>query len=93
MIMAVGSIVSKKNGNESRNQPPDPRAPLDNDVVAVALAYIAAHNHRRIGPDDVARAVGTGTRTLQDFFRNTLKRLIATEIRRVRIERGKRELA
>jgi LacI family transcriptional regulator len=66
---------------------------VDDDVVAAALAYIASHSHRHIGPDDVARAVGTGTRTLQNYFRKTMKRPIATEIRRVRIERAKRELA
>ncbi|MBA4064401.1 MAG: hypothetical protein C0501_11950 [Isosphaera sp.] len=66
---------------------------VDNQVVAAALAYIAAHSHRRIGPDDIAGAVGTGTRTLQNYFRDTLKRPIAAEIRRVRIERAKRELA
>lgn len=62
-------------------------------VVAAALAYIAAHSHRRIGPDDVARAVGVETRTLQNYFRKALNRPIAAEIRRVRIERAKRELA
>lgn len=66
---------------------------VDNDVVAAALTYIAANSHRRIGPDDVARAVGAETRTLQNYFQKTLKRPIATEIRRVRIERAKRELA
>jgi LacI family transcriptional regulator len=66
---------------------------VDDDVVAAALAYIASHSHRHIGPDDVARAVGAGTRTLQNYFRKTIKRPIATEIRRVRIERAKRELA
>jgi LacI family transcriptional regulator len=66
---------------------------VDNTLVAAALAYIASHSHRRIGPDDVARAIATSTRTLQNHFRKTLKRPIATEIRRVRIERAKRELA
>ena len=66
---------------------------VEDDVVAAALAYIAANSHRRIGPDDVARAVGVETRTLQNYFRKTLQRPIATEIRRVRIERAKRELA
>ena len=66
---------------------------VDNKVVAAALAYIATHSHRRIGPDDVARAIGTGTRTLQNYFQKTLKRPIAAEIRRVRLERAKRELA
>ncbi len=66
---------------------------VDHPVVAAALAYISAHSHRRIGPDDVAAAVGAETRTLQNYFRATIQRPIATEIRRVRIERAKRELA
>jgi len=61
-------------------------------VVAAALAFIAANSHRRIGPDDVARAVGAETRTLQNYFRQAIQRPIAAEIRRVRIERAKREL-
>jgi LacI family transcriptional regulator len=66
---------------------------VDDEVVAAALAYVAAHSHRRIGPDDVARSVGVETRTLQNYFRKVLERPIAAEIRRVRIERAKRELA
>ena len=45
-----------------------------------------------IGPNDVARAVNMETRTLQNWFGKILQRPIATEIRRVRIERAKREL-
>jgi LacI family transcriptional regulator len=66
---------------------------VDNPTVAAALAYIAAHAHRRIGPTDVAAAVGAEPRTLQNYFRKAIQRPIATEIRRVRIERAKRELA
>jgi LacI family transcriptional regulator len=66
---------------------------VENELVAAALAYISLHSHRRIGQDDVARAVGAETRTLQNYFRSTIQRGIATEIRRVRIERAKRELA
>lgn len=66
---------------------------VKNELVASALAYISAHSHRQIGPDEVARAVGAETRTLQNHFRKVLNRPIATEIRRVRIERAKRELA
>jgi LacI family transcriptional regulator len=66
---------------------------VENTVVASALAFIAAHSHRAIGPDTVAQAVGMETRTLQNYFQKSLKRPIATEIRRVRIERAKRELA
>lgn len=65
---------------------------VDHAVVAAALAFIAANSHSRIGPDDVAAAVGTETRTLQNYFQHAIQRPIATEIRRVRIERAKREL-
>lgn len=66
---------------------------VENELVASALRFIAANSHRRIGPDNVAQAVGAETRTLQNHFRKVLDRPIATEIRRVRIERAKRELA
>lgn len=66
---------------------------VDDPLVSAALAYIAANAHRWLGPDDVAAAVGAETRTLQNYFRRTIQRPVATEIRRVRIERAKRELA
>ncbi|CAN5285689.1 DNA-binding transcriptional regulator [soil metagenome] len=66
---------------------------IKDELVASALAFISANSHRRIGPNDVARAVGAETRTLQNYFRKVLQRSIAAEIRRVRIERAKRELA
>ena len=65
---------------------------VDDPLIAAALQFIAANSHLDIGPDDVARAVTTETRTLQRRFRKYLERPIATEIRRVRIERAKREL-
>jgi LacI family transcriptional regulator len=65
---------------------------VDDELISSALEFIAANSHRKIGPDDVARAVTTETRTLQRRFRKYLNRPIATEIRRVRIERAKREL-
>jgi LacI family transcriptional regulator len=61
-------------------------------LVAAALEFISANSHRRIGQDDVSRAVLAETRTLQLRFRKVLNRPIAAEIRRVRIERAKREL-
>ncbi len=65
---------------------------VDDKLVAAALVFISANSHRRIGPDEVAEAVGAETRTLQNYFRRVLDRPVATEIRRVRIERAKREL-
>jgi len=66
---------------------------VDNALVNAALRFIAAHSHRRIRADDVARAVAAETRTLQRRFAEHLGRPIATEIRRSRLERAKRELA
>ncbi len=65
---------------------------VEDELVASALAFIAANSHQRIGQHEVAKAVKTETRTLQNRFRKILDRPIATEIRRVRIERAKREL-
>ena len=56
------------------------------------LSIATAVPPHRIGQDDVSRAVDAETRTLQLRFRRVLNRPIATEIRRVRIERAKREL-
>ena len=48
--------------------------------------------HGRIGQDDVARALSVETRTLQNRFRKVLDQPIAATIRKVRLERAKREL-
>ncbi len=65
----------------------------DDKLVVAALQFISKNCHRSIGREDVARAVFAETRTLQNHFRKWLGRPIAAEIRRVRIERAKRELA
>lgn len=65
---------------------------VDDELVAAALQFISKNSHRRIGQDDVSRAVNAETRTLQLRFRKYLSRPIVAEIRRVRIERAKREL-
>lgn len=65
---------------------------VDDPLVAAALSFIASHSHRRIGQDDVAKAVHTETRTLQRRFRKVLDRPIAAMIRQIRLERAKREL-
>lgn len=65
---------------------------VKDELVAGALVFISANCHRSIGQDDVSRAVLAETRTLQLRFRKVLNRPIVAEIRRVRIERAKREL-
>lgn len=62
------------------------------DLVSAAITFIAANCHRRIGQDDVSRAVNAETRTLQNRFRKVLDRPIVAVIRQLRIERAKREL-
>jgi len=66
---------------------------VDDPVMAAALEFIAANAHRRIGQDDVAHAAMMETRTLQRHFRKFIGRPIVAEVRRVRLERAKRELA
>jgi LacI family transcriptional regulator len=66
---------------------------VDHPLVRAALEFIAANSHRPIKAGHVARGVATGFRTLERRFRDYLGRPIAAEIRRVRIERAKRELA
>ncbi|HEY1068555.1 MAG TPA: substrate-binding domain-containing protein [Pirellulales bacterium] len=65
---------------------------VDDPLVAAAMTFIATHSHRRLGQEDVARAVHTETRTLQRHFRRVLDRPIAAMIRQARFERAKREL-
>jgi LacI family transcriptional regulator len=62
-------------------------------VVAQAQAYITAHCHTHLEVTDVAANVGVSPKTLQTRFAETLRRTVAQEIRRVRIEKAKRELA
>ncbi|MEM1354011.1 MAG: substrate-binding domain-containing protein [Planctomycetota bacterium] len=65
---------------------------VSDDMVASALKFIASNFQDRIGPNEVATAVGAQTRTLQNRFQKALGWPVATEIRRVRVERAKREL-
>jgi LacI family transcriptional regulator len=62
-------------------------------TVLAALNFISANSHKPIGPNEVARVTATHPRTLTNKFHQHLGRTIAQEIRRVRIERAKRELA
>ncbi len=66
---------------------------VHDETVAAALAFISANSHRDIGLGDVAKAIAVETRTLQNYFQKHLGRPIVAEIRRVRIERAKHELA
>lgn len=65
---------------------------VEDDLVREALRFISAHSHRPIGVDEIAAAAATSRPTLERRFRKFLGRPIAAEIRRLRIERAKREL-
>jgi LacI family transcriptional regulator len=56
------------------------------------LRFIAANSHLDINVEDVARPLNMHSRTLQRRFREVVDWPFADEIRRVRIERAKREL-
>lgn len=64
----------------------------NDELVAQAHAFIAAHCHRPIAVDDVATKLCVSQRTLQKRFTEILRRTVAEEIRRVRLEKAKREL-
>ena len=66
---------------------------IDDADVAKALAFIIANIGRALSPDDIARHLSMEPRTLQRRFNRILGRPIAAEVRRMRIERAKRELA
>ncbi len=66
---------------------------VENELLRAALEFIAANSHSKIRPQDVAKAINVEPRTLQRRFKEFLGRGIATEIRRVRLDRAKRELA
>lgn len=65
---------------------------VHDELVTQALHFIAANSHREINVDDVAKELALHPRTLQRRFREVVDWPIADEIRRVRIERAKREL-
>lgn len=65
----------------------------EDELVTRALAYIARQSHTSLSVGDVADSLGVSSKTLQNRFREALNRSVAREIRRVRIEKAKRELA
>ncbi len=65
---------------------------VDDSDVAAALRFIHEHACEQIGLDDVSKAVGSTTATLQRRFKAVLKRTVHHEIQRVRLERAKRLL-
>jgi LacI family transcriptional regulator len=62
------------------------------DIVSQAQAFIAAQCHTHLDVSDVAEKVCVSPRTLQYRFASELNRSVAQEIRRVRLEKVKREL-
>jgi LacI family transcriptional regulator len=65
---------------------------VSDPLVSAALQFLAAHVHKRLTVNDVARAAHASRRTLERRFQASLGRTIAAEIRRLRMERAKRYL-
>lgn len=66
---------------------------VNNPDLLQALAYIREHATEMIQVEDILRAVPIARRSLERFFRESLGRSPAEEIRRVRLERAKQLLA
>jgi LacI family transcriptional regulator len=64
----------------------------DDELVAKAQAFIAEQCHTHLDVEDVAAKLCVSSRTLQKRFAAALGRTVAQEIRRVRVEKVKREL-
>lgn len=66
---------------------------VDDELISNALQFIAAHCHKPIDLVDVADAVSVGATTIKRRFKSYLGRGVATQIRLIRLERAKREVA
>lgn len=64
----------------------------NDELVARAHAFIADQCHKPIAVNDVAAKLAVSPKTLQKRFADVLRRTVAEEIRRVRLEKAKREL-
>jgi LacI family transcriptional regulator len=64
----------------------------DDDLVSEALRFINQHANKPIGVEHVVRSVYGSRRTLERRFRDCLGRSVASEIRRLRVERAKQFL-
>jgi LacI family transcriptional regulator len=65
---------------------------IDDPTVVRALRYIHAHSHHGIVVNDVLRELPISRRSLEIQFRYYLGRSPAEEIRRIRLDRGKKLL-
>lgn len=65
---------------------------VDDPLVARALRFIAEHGHEAIKVSDVVAAMPASRRAMERRFQNAMRRSIADEITRLRLERAKRRL-
>jgi len=65
---------------------------VDDSLVARALLFIAEHGHEAIKVSDVVDAMPASRRALERRFQTAMRRSIAEEITRLRLERAKRRL-
>lgn len=66
---------------------------IQDEMVAEALRYIAAHLHDPLHVEQVAYELSVSSRTLQSRFNDALGVGVSQEIRRLRLQRAKRLLA
>ena len=66
---------------------------VNDEITQRALRYISENCHLSISTDQIAKAAYTTRRTLQNRFNKYLGRPVATEVRRLRLERAKRLLS
>ncbi len=65
---------------------------IEDELIIRALRYMDANLQNPLPVDSVAYATNVSRRTLENHFREKLGRTIAGEVKRLRIERAKREL-
>ena len=66
---------------------------VEDELVAEALSFIAANCHKPLDLIDVANAMAVGETTIKKKFKKVLGKGVAGQIREIRLERAKREIA
>ena len=89
--LLVSQLVLGQPNNYSDEFDERPRPPVAR-LVARAVEIIEAHAHEPLTVDDIAEAVGIGTRALQDGFRRDYDTTPMTFLREVRLRRVRTEL-
>jgi transcriptional regulator GlxA family with amidase domain len=90
-LVADGVQSARSSGEPSGQRPPAP-TPDAPAVVRRALYFIDEHAADPVGIEDIAAAAGIGSRGLQLAFRRHVGTTPTDHLRRVRLERARRDL-